>query len=236
MTRTDRRIATRRRVAALGTLSAAGLALAGSEAEAGIIHPGIPGAPVKLGFAAGDQASLVLPFASASASLSLKRFSVGGPVPLRSVYAILKKGTFSFAVAHSKGSAYSLQALKKGATWNKAVHHTSFSALGPANLKTSQTNPTHDRFSNQYYLFSFLNGTTTDYGWLQVSLTDNSFNNLTLVVTDYAWDNTGAKIPAGFTGAAPTPEPASVVTMLAGAALVAGAAGVRRWKAARAAK
>ena len=90
-------------------------------------------------------------------------------------------------------------------------------------------------FSNEYALFTFQNGSTTLYGWvdLSYSVTDsfgpNGTPNLTII--SWAYANSGAVLPAGDT-TLPTPEPATgIATGLA--ALALGAEGLRRWRKAR---
>lgn len=92
-------------------------------------------------------------------------------------------------------------------------------------------------FTDRYLLFRFA-GTTTVYGWIEASLTltraNNSFasNGPNLTIIRYAYDDSGALLAAGDTGAAPTPEPATLGETGAGA-LILGAEGLRRWRKAR---
>lgn len=99
-------------------------------------------------------------------------------------------------------------------------------------------------FSNQFALFEFNNGGVENFGWVQLSLSwfgdfildekvhgkeIGTFALPFLTVSDYAYDSSGAFIPAGDTG---VPEPDSFE--LAGlGALMLGAAGVRRWRTAK---
>ena len=86
--------------------------------------------------------------------------------------------------------------------------------------------------TDRYLLFKFTGGNLPAplYGWaeLSVSLPGNLGGpNVTLI--DYAYDISGAQLPAGDTG---TPEPSTFA--LAGlAALALGARGLRIWRAAR---
>ncbi len=169
----------------------------------------------------------------------------------------------NFAGAGAKGAALRfatfsghLAIVPAGVTWNSSsFSHGNRGAGRVASLRSrtffsvSTTFVTRTRvgltgsFRDQYALFEFNNGGVEDYGWVQLSL---SWSGLELgvdkvhpdeappetpylTISDYAYDSSGAFIPAGDTG---VPEPASVE--LAGlGALMLGAAGVRRWRAAK---
>ena len=91
-------------------------------------------------------------------------------------------------------------------------------------------------FSNRYFGFKFedtTHGGQIDYGWIDASLTDNSYNNLTLHIGSFAYDTSGARIETGQTTGVPEPYPA--VVLAAFGALTLGAVGVRRLKALQAA-
>ena len=87
-------------------------------------------------------------------------------------------------------------------------------------------------FSNKYLLFTFKNsssGNQLQYGWVGMSaatVTAGTPGNMSVTLTDWAYDDTGAKIIAGDIGA--IPEPATSALM--GGALVLGAAGLRQWR------
>jgi hypothetical protein len=89
-------------------------------------------------------------------------------------------------------------------------------------------------FSGQskYLLFDFMNGTTKNYGWLEIkALTTGTggegTSNYSATLGTLAYDDSGATILAGQT--VPVPEPSSAALAMGGA-LVAGAAGLRRWR------
>jgi hypothetical protein len=90
-------------------------------------------------------------------------------------------------------------------------------------------------FNNEYALFTFPNGLITQYGWVELSyaVTDTFGSNgtPTLTITEWAWEDNGAVLPAGDT-TDPTPEPATAITTGL-AALALGAEGLRRWRKAR---
>ncbi|MEI8311405.1 MAG: hypothetical protein WCH98_11675 [Verrucomicrobiota bacterium] len=85
-------------------------------------------------------------------------------------------------------------------------------------------------FSNKYLFFSFKNsssGNQLQYGWVGMSsttVTAGTPANMSVTLTDWAYDDTGAKIIAGA-----IPEPGSAALAMGGA-LVLGAAGLRQWR------
>lgn len=83
-----------------------------------------------------------------------------------------------------------------------------------------------------YFLFRFIDNGATLYGWGSLDAYIGSTGPFG-TFRDYAYDTTGAFLPAGTTGA-PVPEPAETIP-LGLSALVLGAAGVRRWRASKAA-
>jgi hypothetical protein len=94
---------------------------------------------------------------------------------------------------------------------------------------------------SKYLLFSFDNSGTTNYGWIELTATttgvagsgtagDPFLSGYSATLGDWAYDNSGVKILAGA-----VPEPATAALAMGGA-LVAGAAGLRRWRKQRAAR
>ncbi len=86
--------------------------------------------------------------------------------------------------------------------------------------------------SINYIGFRFLNESTGiyDFGWLQFSLA-GAFNGQPRTILGWAYDNTGASINVGTTGASGVPESGSTISLLA--MVAAGALGVRAWRNAR---
>lgn len=89
-------------------------------------------------------------------------------------------------------------------------------------------------FSGQskYLLFDFNNSGTTNYGWLEIKalttgVVGEGQSNYSATLGTLAYDDSGATILAGQT--VPVPEPSSAALAMGGA-LVAGAAGLRRWR------
>lgn len=185
------------------------------------------------------------------------------PGPYRLVTATVNRGTVHRSVFLAPLSSlafgsrwFSGQAWGKGQAWGSVNRTTNFILAakryshfsrgriisnglgGGTGLRRSY--PFHHTYTSQsapfesrpYFLFRFNDNGSTLYGWGQLSeFIDTSGPEVTLV--DYAYDTTGAFLPAGTTGA-PVPEPAETIP-LALSALVLGAAGVRRWRAAKAA-
>jgi hypothetical protein len=90
--------------------------------------------------------------------------------------------------------------------------------------------------TDQYLLFEFTGGHFGQavYGWAQLNVTFTNTTFLTgagpdVTLVDWAYDISGAQIPAGDTG---TPEP-STFALTGLAALALGAKGVRSWREAR---
>jgi hypothetical protein len=86
------------------------------------------------------------------------------------------------------------------------------------------------------FLFEFETHGLLQYGWAEATLqlvnadSNDPADGPNLTVISYAYDSSGAVIPAGDTGS--TPEPSSLAESGI-AALVLGAEGLRRWRAAR---
>ncbi len=119
-----------------------------------------------------------------------------------------------------------------GASWNHASR-TGQSTFGNIIRSVNSgglytTGP--GAFSNKYLLFSFknsLSGNQLQYGWVGMSaatvLAGNP-ENMSVTLTDWAYDDTGAKITAGA-----IPEPGTAALAMSGA-FVLGAVGLRRWR------
>ena len=228
MSTDDRRREDGRRLAAIGALSAAGLALTGAEAEAGIV---VTTVNQDIGFAAGDVSAVTL---DALPTVGNKVLIAATPGTTGNFHLLLAEGVqakgFKLGV-YLLGQTTFASRFNKGATLNQAVLKTSAGFIAVVNQTSGSASGT---FTDKYFLFSFQDASNkTLYGWIEGSLTDNSYDNGTYHLTAYAYDDTGAVIHAGDTGAT-VPEPGAATLGLLGAAMVGGAAGVRRWKKARA--
>ena len=72
-----------------------------------------------------------------------------------------------------------------------------------------------------------MSGNQLQYGWVGMSaatVTPGNPLNMSVTLTDWAYDDSGAKITAGA-----IPEPSSAALAMSGA-LVLGAAGLRQWR------
>ncbi len=228
MSSADRRGSTGRRLAALGALSSAGLAFAGTDAEAGVVVTTVNGtAGVNIGFAAGDLPSFApsaLP--GGNSNIYIGRGSVGHSRSLF-VSGLPAKSGFVIGDFERFGLNF-VSTVQKGATnghHGGSVGFLSGGFITVANSSHSFLGP----FAPSYFLFAFLDAGQPLFGWIYGSLPDSSYDNMTFNLIAYAYDDTGAILPAGA-----VPEPGTAVQGLLAGALIGGAAGVRRWKKAKA--
>lgn len=97
-------------------------------------------------------------------------------------------------------------------------------------IKKSYWNSGNNEVS-QYALFAFRDAHSVDhYGWLQLDIAVSNGAGPLITIDEWAYEEDGDElIPAGDTG---VPEPSTMATTGL-AALLLGAAGLRRWRAAR---
>jgi hypothetical protein len=155
-------------------------------------------------------------------------------------------GNLRFATANGK-----LLLVNAGALWNHPQTGSSdlvgmriwtyhASRVGTSSqIVTDHSTRGLGNFTDRYALFTFTLGNGPLYGWVKLSQSvtnswggNNSYGPL-VTVEGFAYDTTpNEKIAAGDTGISATPEPGTfALTGLA--ALALGAAGMRRWRAAR---
>ncbi len=118
-------------------------------------------------------------------------------------------------------------------------HPVSSRSIGGGNIAESlygttggYFNSTHFNATDDYLLFKFTGGDLPHpiYGWAQLNVSlPGQFGGPNITLVDWAYDLSGAQIPAGDTG---TPEP-STLALTGLAALALGAKGLRTWRAAR---
>jgi hypothetical protein len=101
-----------------------------------------------------------------------------------------------------------------------------FKTTAPS-VATSTSGTGAVNFANKFAFFSFYDiNHVLDYGWVQLSQQFDG-TDLNLTIHGFAYDDQGNRITAG-----ETPEPGTLGTMAMGA-LILGAAGLKRWRAAR---
>jgi hypothetical protein len=213
----------------LASVAAAGVSLlACQSADAGTIDVFTPN--VNVGWAAGDLNNFKLSIGSLTPGLEL------APRALEAVHSIFFRGTAAVnnSHLHFKTSGFNVAA---PAAYGKKFSQIGAQAAAPhVTLLSASVNGIEDGadFSQEYYAFSFLDTSSqTHYGWIYGTLT-GAYSNMTYNLISWAYDTTpGVEIGMGFTGASGTPEP-STAALGAMAALVLGAAGVRKWNQARA--
>ena len=217
-----------RRLASLCALSAAGVAAtAGQDADAAIIYTTVN---EDIGFGTGNSSIEILPLAGGIrfgvATTTFAGFSrslfIAGTSNANFQVKTQVFGNYGFALPLAAGLKF--DSAPGGASSGGYLEYVSSSgsAVGPG------------KFTDMYYAFSFVSAGKTLYGWVLGSLTDISYDGLSYHLTSYAYEDTGIQIATGQLSPAVVPEPASASLALLGGALVAGAAGVRRWKKAKA--
>jgi hypothetical protein len=217
----------------LGSLSAAGLALAaGSEAHAAII---VQDVNKDVGFAPGDSSFAHFPLPNFTNGFYLQRGQSSGPLGMGVPRRFLEfNASNSSAVTFAVHKPRLMNRLPAGKKWKSAGGFPS--TVGAINTATANGQKTDGTtFTDEYFAFEFKHGfhghPGHDYGWIKGSLTDTSYGDMTFHIDSFAYNQTTNEQIA--TGQTAVPEPAAALLALSGA-LVAGAAGIRRWRAARA--
>jgi len=105
----------------------------------------------------------------------------------------------------------------------------SLSGTNPFALSSTTQTPAGSGFTagGTYYLgFSFNNGSNVDYGWMNITTTNDSAVNstgpATVTLNSFAYEDGGSGIIAGGGALAAVPEPADTAAVMGGMALVAG--------------
>ena len=219
----------------IASVAAAGVSLLACQyADAGE-HVCFSRRNVSVGFAAGDVSSFRLSIASLSPGFKLAKLDQG------LVHAIDFKGTTSpnNANFHIKTTHFILAPGGYGRKFSQIGAGASTPLISLACATAGGFKGGAD-FSREYYAFSFLDASAlTHYGWIYGALS-GVYSDMSYNVISWAYDTTpGEQIGMGFTGAS-TPEPStpepSTFVLDAMAALILGAAGVRRRNTARAQK
>jgi hypothetical protein len=216
----------------LASVAAAGVSLlACQSADAGTIDVFTPNANV--GFAAGDVNKFKLDIASLKSSgFSLVSLVNAGSRTLRfntvgtnaSDVRLRTTGVNSLATPGAYGKKFS-QIGAGSVILFVTLEHRSVNGVGGG-----------ETFSQEYYAFSFTDDTSyhTHYGWIYGTLT-GGYSNMNYNLISWAYDTTpNEQITMGQTQvSSSTPEP-STAALGAMAALILGAAGVRKWNEAKA--
>lgn len=129
-----------------------------------------------------------------------------------------------------------VRAFSAGQDWNQVTRIETLKAVASGGHNSYSGTQSRNPFKSKtpYFLFSFQDSGKTLYGWGELSIQGNGKTGPDVTLVDYAYDDSGAKIEAGTTQLAPVPEPPEAFP-LALVSLVMGAAGVRRWRKAKAA-
>jgi hypothetical protein len=223
--------------ASLSALGAGALALAPDAAEASVIYNASPitltytvgGGPVT--WQSGDGGSTPIPGAHLGFSLYQCWCGIAGVALLPDFFLRVAP---SYLATVRNISSYPFMklvdsgVLTYGPRFPGAAPIASFKSVG-GNLYSGG----HGQFQNKFALFSFLNSASVvNQGWVELSLTASADNPVTeqLTIGGYAYDDSGAFLPAG--SLTPVPEPGTLGST-ALAALALGAVGLRRWRSAR---
>ena len=132
-------------------------------------------------------------------------------------FSVSALGTGTYVGSGSSVTSLSVNTLISGAS--------TFTNTAAASLSAPIFNS-----SNNYLGFRFLNEAAANqiqFGWLQISL-GATLTDPARAIVGYAYENTGAGIGAGNTGANSVPDEANTLALLALTAL--GAFGVRAWR------
>ena len=122
-----------------------------------------------------------------------------------------------------------------GFTWNNAapgqrLGSATFGNIILSTITSNFLNGPGTFNTTKYLLFNFQNGGTTEYGWIGMSgaTYTGAKEGMSVSFTGWAYDNTGATIPAGKVGAVPEPSTLAIGGLMA--AMVVGSRGLRRWR------
>ena len=128
--------------------------------------------------------------------------------------AVFVQGKSGFALHRSSGAA-----------WNDTYNHYPTIKVGKATQSLSGARYSPNSYSSEYLSYYFVDGDQNKfYGWVKVSLSNESSGDPTVTIYGYAYDTSGNPIA---TGAVPEPSTAAILAL---GALTLGAKGVRSWR------
>ncbi|HXA51627.1 MAG TPA: PEP-CTERM sorting domain-containing protein [Candidatus Acidoferrum sp.] len=229
-------------MASLSALGAGALVFGAGRAEAGIIYSGI--LDTHVGFTSGIPfyaSPGIGPLGATFSFTAQSSYHYG--VGIRQIIAY---GCGCLELAR-QGSL--LQLFNFGAIWTAGLVPGTAMAVGARIWGTASTGTSSTRhpvqfsntlgnkpFDHLYSLFQFDDGSNTLYGWIQLSYSvsgqfgPDAIFGPELTIHNYAWDDSGAPLPAGQSlDASQIPEPATAVSTGL-AALALGAVGLRQWR------
>jgi hypothetical protein len=217
-----------KRLASLSALGAGALAVGVPTAEAGIVYT--PVSNTTIGFSTGSIAFATFNLAG-TARFNLHRGSFSGPFTTAHVAVQQQDSAYFQARSTTLGL---LRAFPAGAVATGNLFPVLVAAVHDGNQNINRTN-----FGavNKYFMFTFADSTQgfallQGWGQLAVTFSGDAGPKPDVTIVGYAYETTpGVGIVAGDQGSA-VPEPSSLALSGLGALLL-GASGIRRWRAAR---
>ena len=223
-----------KKLASLSAVGAGALALTSGKAEANTIeYSGILNRTI--GFGSNSPQETFKTFTNIGGPSFTFKTAVSSSPPryARSLIAIGGSNAlfgFAMTVAHDTQFA----TFPAGAVWmNSFVGGGGTRTFARHAWGSGSTRIFGSPFTDKYLLFQFETNSLLKYGWADVTLqlvdanSNSTADGPNLTVISYAYDSSGALLPAGDTGS--TPEPSSLAESGL-AALILGAEGLRRWR------
>jgi len=230
-----------RRLASLSALGAGGaLGLTAATIDAsGIVYSGMVDEKVGYGSAYGTQATIAGPNGAAG---NIFKYSYNSCTSYCFRFHLVNLGarsgahgtTFRFL---NSGSSGPVKAFPRGAVFGMPASSFGFGKIAESYTNSGITGKPTTRFNStdRFLLFRFTGGKLPHaiYGWAHLKVTlPGNFVGPDVTLVSYAYDLTGAQIPAGYRGKALDGDEAEYERSGL-SALSLGAAGVRSWRAAR---
>jgi hypothetical protein len=213
------------KLAALLGLAAGAVALP-QTGQADIIYTDLGPGGVSVGYASGSEYFFDLPGLPSSQQIGFQRSTVSTTFPITMYTARVLAGKFTAGdFAGVRGTPGGIVPLNFGDAWDQAGT-TTFLNIGIGTANTFTRNPSSG-FDNKYLAWQFTSGSSTYYGWAEISLSIGLISPGTgpnVTIWGYGYDNTGAKPTMGA-----VPEPSSGALFALGA-MALGARGVRKWR------